>query len=71
MPRVENITSEVLASVPCKHQVLFFGSGGYCIICANCSCMWVAKDTMSDEPDRNFKRADLTDKDVRVDPKVK
>ena len=71
MPYVEDITSDIVAkSAPCRHKVLFFGSGGYYLICTQCSAMWVAKDPMSDDPDRNYARTDLTSQDFRVDPKA-
>jgi hypothetical protein len=61
---------EVPAKVSCQHHNLFFGSGGYCIICAECSCMWLAFDPTANKPDINFKRSDLTNKDVRVNPNI-
>jgi len=65
-------TSEELMKMVCKHQTLFFGSGGYYIICAECSYMWVAKDPMSqmDEPAKDFQRLELTNKDIRIDPQL-
>jgi len=68
MPQVEDFTSEILIKSRCRHKTLFFGSGGYYLICAECSAMWVAKDPMNDEPDKNFERINLNNKDVRIDP---
>jgi hypothetical protein len=71
MPRVEGMTSEIVARMSCRHQTLFFGSGGYYIICAECSYMWVARDPLKgdDVPDQNFSHgAQLSPHDIRIDP---
>lgn len=70
MPRVEGSTSDLLPGSACKHKVLFFGSGGYYLICSECGTMWVAKDPFShdDRPDANFKPSSLNTDDRRVEP---
>jgi hypothetical protein len=42
MPRVEDSTGFCVSSTGCKHRVLFFGSGGHCVICSECSQVWEA-----------------------------
>lgn len=74
MPTVEGITSEELFPMPCKHRTLFFGSGGYYVICSLCSCTWVAKDPMveTDTPDKNYASSavELTNDDLRIEPTI-
>lgn len=43
MPRVEDSTGFTVSPIGCKHRVLFFGSGGYLVICSECSQIWEAK----------------------------
>jgi hypothetical protein len=56
----------------CRHPILFFGSGGYYVICSMCSFMWVARDPINkeDAPDPNFseRMTGLNNEDKRVDP---
>jgi len=44
---------------PCNHQHLFFGSGGFLVLCAVCSTVW--KATTAD-----FIKTDLGENDVRM-----
>ena len=46
---------------PCKHPILFFGSGGFLVICPICSTQWQLIGT-------EFTELDLDEKDKRVDP---
>jgi len=48
----------------CKHPHLFFGSGGFLVICAVCSTIWKASTA-------DFVKTDLDDNDVRLDTTVK
>jgi len=66
------MTGFAVSASGCRHPVLFFGSGGYYVICSVCSYMWVAKDPISDAPDPNFasRMTGLSDKDKRFDPDV-
>ena len=59
-PRVEDMTGFDMDG-PCRHTVVFFGSKGRVIICAECSQMWEATTP-------NFVEIDLTDQDKRVEP---
>ena len=56
----------------CRHRILFFGSGGYYVICSECSYMWVAKDPMTDavDPDFSTRMTGLGDGDKRIDPNL-
>ncbi len=58
MPRVEDMTGFI--DGPCKHPVLFFSSGGFYVICSNCSQMWRATtvDAPVLDPDPGGKRVD-------------
>ena len=59
MPRVEDMTGFI--DGPCKHPVLFFSSGGFYVICSNCSQMWESKNPMGAvdrTPDPGGKRVD-------------
>jgi hypothetical protein len=69
MPIVEDSTGFTVSPVGCKHPILFFGSGGYYVICSQCSYMWVARDPFGsgDQPDPNFVAPGLTALDKRVE----
>jgi len=70
MPKVEDMTGFAVSESGCRHPHLFFGSGGYYVICSVCSFVWVAKDPMKDAPDPNLasRMTGLTKNDVRLDP---
>jgi hypothetical protein len=69
MPRVEDSTGFTVSPIGCKHRVLFFGSGGYLVICSECSQIWEAKkieySSMPEEP--VIKPAPLGPADKRID----
>lgn len=68
MPRVEDMTGFSITG-PCRHPILFFGSGGYYVICSNCSQMWVAKTPDLDAAAADFVQDPaIQDGDRRVDP---
>lgn len=60
MPRVEDMTGFSISG-PCRHTVLFFGSGGRVVICSNCSHMWESTQPEAIE-------VSLTADDKRIDP---
>jgi hypothetical protein len=45
MPRVEDSTGFNVSSTGCKHRVLFFGAGGYLVLCSECGQVWEKKNT--------------------------
>jgi len=61
MPKV--FDGEGFVPGPCKHPVLFFGAGGFTVICSVCSTQWnlTAKE---------FVELDLGEDDKRVDPNI-
>jgi len=72
MPKVEDSTGFVVSPVGCKHRVLFFGSGGYLVICSECSQIWEAKTVeyaaIAEEPVP--KPASLGLQDKRIDQEM-
>jgi hypothetical protein len=70
VPKVEDMSGFSVSANGCRHRILFFGTGGYYVICSECSFMWVAKDPMSDAPDPDLAKrmTGLSDKDKRCDP---
>jgi len=61
MPEV--FDGEGFVQGPCKHPVLFFGSGGFLVICSVCSTQWNLTD-------KEFTELDLGEADKRVDPNL-
>jgi len=61
MPQMPD--GEGFVSGGCKHTHLFFGSGGFLVLCTSCSTIWKASS-----PD--FIRTDLNEDDLRIDPRV-
>jgi len=59
MPKVHD--GEGFVDGPCKHPVLFFGAGGFLVICPVCSTQWQMAGT-------EFFEMDLGEEDRRVDP---
>ena len=59
MPRGEDMTG--FLDGPCKHLILFFGSGGRVVICSKCSHMWESTKPEAIE-------IDLNEDDKRIDP---
>ena len=55
--------------VPCTHDHLTFGSGGFYVFCRDCSAAWVARKGANDEIDYTRSNDGLTTADFRDKPK--
>ncbi len=58
MPKVYD--GEGFVQGPCKHPILFFGGGGYLVICSICSTQWQMVGN-------NFAEIDLNEDDEPKD----